>query len=902
MDESEKQAINIVAQLSLDEKIGLMTRSQRPVPRFGLKAYHIGGEAAHGIVAREDYQTTSFPIPLTFSQTWNPELLKKVGSVISDEARALYNTTGQDRWLTPWAPTIDLERDPFWGRNEEGYGEDPYLTGTISVGLIKGIQNEAMDGSLKAVAAPKHFYANNNEQERGSRSNSITERMKHEYYLKPFMLAFRDGGAQSMMTAYSGINGIPAMESPDVRDYVKQKWQMKGFIVTDGGAPSINIDDYHYYDQMYEVVADALHKGIDCFVDEPETIEPAIKEAYQRGLITDNIIDQAVVNILKVRIRLGQLTDSTVYDDLNENDIGTKSSDELVKDVYAQGTVLLENHYQALPIHNSERILLTGPIADRFYRDWYATTPMNTETLLDALSKQHDSNITYVNSNDIVKIHLNKGYLAFLDDQAIESDRGDEFELERWGENEVFLRQVKSQRYVRMSENNKLILGNTTVYDWVIREALYLNDQNQLFGLLHEFNSDDINSMKALRPDEHNTVGRVEVIVDGLKAVEKQAKLVDKIIFVGGNQPMINGRETEDRQTLALPVSQQQLILMLQNQSAKLIGVLLTGYPFLTDKFNFDALLSTGYAGQSMGTALAEILYGKREPTGKLSQTWYDEKWHDSSIFDYDIEKSHKTYQYVNRQDVHYAFGYGLNYSGKLTLQNLRFAQDKLRVSSVLPLTIDVLNPNRNLTTDTVQIYLNFNGNDDVAARQQLIAYKKITLSAKDKVTLTFNIRLEDFSWFDPRTNGNYLPTGAGNIVAGFSSDDRQQIQPVEFINERATTRLFTEKTSAKLFDDYENIELTSRDSENTLVKIGINSKLVYKEVDLQRPTLSLRYYADEAGELQIIGDNRLLGTIEFTAKSSLQTAAINVPIGIISELKFISNQPIEILDLENLN
>jgi beta-glucosidase len=162
--------------MSVTEKVGLLSTHQVAISRLNIPEFNIGGEAAHGIVDREKFHTTSFPIPLTLSQTWSPELLKRVGNVISDEARGLYNATGKQHWLMPWAPTIDLERDPYWGRNEEGYGEDPYLTGQVSGGLIRGLQD---DGHyVKVAAAPKHFFANNNEVGRGSTSNTITPAMK----------------------------------------------------------------------------------------------------------------------------------------------------------------------------------------------------------------------------------------------------------------------------------------------------------------------------------------------------------------------------------------------------------------------------------------------------------------------------------------------------------------------------------------------------------------------------------------------------------------------------------------------------------------------------------------------------------------------------------------------------
>src|SRR5690625_2397479 len=259
----EERLTNLVDKLTLEEKISLLSTSQSAIPRLGIKEYQVGGEAAHGVVDRAGGKTTVFPQPIGLSSTWNRDLLRRVGDVIGDEARIFYEQNDRKTGLTLWAPTIDMERDPRWGRTEEAYGEDPYLTGQLSTELIKGMQGDD-PFYIKLVAAPKHFFGNNNEYGRERISNSIDPRNRHEYYLKAFEPAFTEGQALSMMTAYNGINGIPAMQINELKDIVRDEWQMDGFIVCDGGALSLNVDEYKYYDSYAEALADAIKKGIDC--------------------------------------------------------------------------------------------------------------------------------------------------------------------------------------------------------------------------------------------------------------------------------------------------------------------------------------------------------------------------------------------------------------------------------------------------------------------------------------------------------------------------------------------------------------------------------------------------------------------------------------------------------------
>ncbi|MBQ8997399.1 MAG: glycoside hydrolase family 3 C-terminal domain-containing protein, partial [Clostridium sp.] len=381
---------SLISLLTLDEKISLLPTRQAAIERLNISEYSVGGEAAHGVVSNTG-PSTVFPQPLGLASTFDEKLLEEIGSVIGDEARIYYDKSNRKYGLTLWAPTIDMERDPRWGRTEEAYGEDPILTGKLSSNLIKGMQGYD-DFYLKLVPAPKHFYGNNNEEGRIYCSSSIDKRNKNEYYLKAFKPAFVEGKAKSMMTAYNSINGTPCILNKEVQDIVKDTWRCDGFIVCDGGDFSQTVDYHKYYKTHAETIAAALKAGIDCFTDDAELVINAAKEAISRNLITEKDIDKAISNILKIRFRLGQFDDDSLnpYANICPEKLCSKSHSELSLKACLESIVLLKNENNILPLKEDKinSLAILGPLANEIYRDWYCVTPPYKVTMLDGIKNK----------------------------------------------------------------------------------------------------------------------------------------------------------------------------------------------------------------------------------------------------------------------------------------------------------------------------------------------------------------------------------------------------------------------------------------------------------------------------------------------------------------------------------
>ncbi len=299
----ELRVADLVSRLTLDEKIDLMCQYQEAVPRLGIAKYKHGTEAAHGIAWLGE--ATVFPQPFGLACTWDEELLREVGRVIGTEARGFFAHDPASHGLTLWAPTVDLLRDPRWGRTDEGYGEDPIHAGKMAAALVRGIQGDH-PFYLRAVASPKHFIGNNNEVGRGERSVSLDPRNMRESYLKAFELAFREGGAQSMMTSYNSVNGVPANLNPDINAVVKREWGMDGFVVSDAGDVLGTVNDHRYMGEYKQAVAASIRAGIDSITDDHGIVKQAIRDGLTEGLLEEGDLDVALRNTFRVRMRLGE--------------------------------------------------------------------------------------------------------------------------------------------------------------------------------------------------------------------------------------------------------------------------------------------------------------------------------------------------------------------------------------------------------------------------------------------------------------------------------------------------------------------------------------------------------------------------------------------------------------------
>lgn len=408
----EQRLDDLIARMTLDEKVDALGNNTQ-VPRLGIQASG-SVEGLHGIVLggptygdRANTPTTGFPQAYGLGETWDTDLLHRVATYISTENRYLFqNAKYRKSGLIMWTPNVDLGRDPRWGRTEECYGEDAFLTSRLAVAFIKGIQGDHPK-YWRNASLMKHFLSNSNEYGRTFSSSNYSDKLFREYYAYPFYKGVTEGGSQALMTAYNAYNGTPCIMHPVLRNIVMKEWGLNGTLLTDGGAFRLLLSDHKRFDNDRAAAAAACIKaGITKFLDE---YKDAVYEALHRKLISVEDIEKAIRGNLRISLKLGLLdhTEDNPYAAIGVTDtIAPWSKPEtkaLVREATLKSIVLLKNQDHLLPLdrHKIKKIAVIGQRATEVLQDWYAGKPFYTVNVLDAIREEagNDIEVRYVKTN-----------------------------------------------------------------------------------------------------------------------------------------------------------------------------------------------------------------------------------------------------------------------------------------------------------------------------------------------------------------------------------------------------------------------------------------------------------------------------------------------------------------------
>lgn len=408
----EQRLDDLIARMTLDEKVDVLGNNTQ-VPRLGIQASG-SVEGLHGIVLggptygdRANTPTTGFPQAYGLGETWDTDLLHRVATYISTENRYLFqNAKYRKSGLIMWTPNVDLGRGPRWGRTEECYGEDAFLTSRLAVAFIKGIQGDHPK-YWRNASLMKHFLSNSNEYGRTFSSSNYSDKLFREYYAYPFYKGVTEGGSQALMTAYNAYNGTPCIMHPVLRNIVMKEWGLNGTLLTDGGAFRLLLSDHKRFDNDRAAAAAACIKaGITKFLDE---YKDAVYEALHRKLISVEDIEKAIRGNLRISLKLGLLdhTEDNPYAAIGVTDtVAPWSKPEtkaLVREATLKSVVLLKNKDHLLPLdrHKIKKIAVIGQRATEVLQDWYAGKPFYTVNVLDAIREEagNDIEVRYVKTN-----------------------------------------------------------------------------------------------------------------------------------------------------------------------------------------------------------------------------------------------------------------------------------------------------------------------------------------------------------------------------------------------------------------------------------------------------------------------------------------------------------------------
>lgn len=782
----------LLAELTLDEKLSLLTTHMNEVPRLGIKEFWIGAEVARGLVCRDDKNgeapTTVFPEPFGLAATFDRDVMKRMGEIAGIETR-IYHDKGRAS-LCVWGPTVDLERDPRWGRTEEGYGEDPCLTGTMAAAYTLGMAGDD-EKYRRVIPTLKHFYANNNEDTRINCNAGIPDRLKHEYYLRAFEKPVREGRAGSLMTSYNEVNGVEQIVSLELQKYCREQWGLL-FAVTDG-ADFIQNVQYHRRDFNHtEALAKIYnHNGADIMTDNEEIVRTAAREALDKGLITVGNIDRAIRGALKARFMLGEFDKKTPFDNYSEKLLCSDEYYQAALEAAEKSVILLRNSRAVLPLSKESKLAVIGYHADMNFRDWYTGLSPKTSTILDVLTAEVGrENIIYDNGNDIIALRSASSgfYFSVSEDGTVKCDTPliNEtclFELFEWGNGAVSLRSKFNNRF--LSDNGVMKCTAVQPFGWYVKELFYLERngsdcmlKNWQKRFLYVNGSEELAVSPALHAPKSAALS-IEIFSDGTERVRRLATEAHQTVVFCGNNPMINARETTDRKDLKLPEKQSRNLDAVIGMNPDTVLFLVSGYPYELEKRHLATVMHICHAGPAMGTAVAEALFGDISPAGRCPVTWYKSMADLCDIEDYNLFRTRSTYLYFDGEPL-FPFGYGLSYTA-FRYKAIKTDKQSYTSGETVSVSFELENVGAMDGEEVVQLYASAPASLPLTKpKKQLVAFSRVFVPRGERVTVELSFRADDLSFWNMNKDSFDLFSGCYTLMAGASSADIRRTADIQ--------------------------------------------------------------------------------------------------------------------------
>ncbi|WP_073313423.1 xylan 1,4-beta-xylosidase [Bacteroides stercorirosoris] len=822
----ERRAELLVKELTLEEKAHLMMDGSRPVERLGIKPYNWWNEALHG-VARAGLATV-FPQPIGMAASFDPEMVYEVFNAVSDEARAkntyYASQDSRERYqgLTMWTPTVNIYRDPRWGRGIETYGEDPYLTSRMGVMVVKGLQGPADGKYDKLHACAKHFAVHSGpEWNRHSfNAENIKPRDLYETYLPPFEALVKEGKVEEVMCAYNRFEGDPCCGSDRLlMQILRGEWGFDGIVVSDCGAIADFYNDrgHHTHPDAESASAAAVVSGTDL---ECGSSYKALIESVKKGLISEETVDTSVKRLMKARFALGEMDEpeKVSWTKIPFSVVASAAHDSLALNIARESMTLLMNKDNFLPLKRGGlTVAVMGPNANDSVMQWgnYNGMPPHTVTILDGVRNMlgADDKLIYEQGCPWVERTLIQSAFS-----QCKSDKGPGFTARYWNNLE---REGEPVTTAQVTTPFRFCTSGATVFAPGVNLTDFSATYNSVFtpkesgeivlevycygsGRLR-VNGEEVkgfsnkhgarkstHAMKVQAGKSYDLELDFEYLrsdaqlnfdlgfkkeVDIRKSVER-VKDADIVVFASGISPSLEGEEMGvnlpgfkkgDRTDIELPAVQRELIEALHRAGKKIILVNCSGSPIglEPETQKCEAILQAWYPGQQGGTAVAEVLFGDYNPAGKLPVTFYRNVSQLPDFEDYNM--TGRTYRYMQDAPL-FPFGYGLSYTtfgyGKTALD-----KSELTAGQPLRLTVPVTNTGKRDGEEVVQVYLRKQG-DAEGPVKTLRAFKRVRIPAGKTVNVEFDLKDKELEWWDDQSNTVRVCPGNYDIMVGGSSKE----------------------------------------------------------------------------------------------------------------------------------
>ena len=822
---AKERAVDLCGRLTLEEKAMLMLDESPAIPRLGIKKFFWWSEALHG--AANMGNVTNFPEPVAMASSFNPALLYKCFDVASTEFRAQYNHRiydlgGEDmkmRSLSVWTPNVNIFRDPRWGRGQETYGEDPYLTSIMGDAVVRGLQGDPLTGATgqhkyrKLWACAKH-YAVHSGPEYTRHSANLTDvpvRDFWETYMPAFKYLVTKSDVREVMCAYQRLDDDPCCGSNRLlQQILRDEWGFKYLVVSDCGAISDFYTSHKSSSSPITASAKATLAGTDVECGYGYAYR-SIPEAVRRGLITEQEVDKHVIRLLEGRFDLGEMDDPSLveWSKIPYSAMSTKASAQLALDMARQSIVLLQNKNEILPLKkNAEKIAVIGPNADNEPMMWgnYNGTPNHTVTILDGI-KAKQKKLFYAPGCDLTYDKVMECHMA-TECTAPDGKKGlkGTFWTNTEWKGKPFTAEYYTQPLAVTTNGMHVFAPNLPIEDFSAKyETTFAPKEAGEYVLNVEGTGDFSVYVNGQRKESHHiwrstptrTVlqakagekFQIEVRFNTVKTwgagmkiniarelpldyqqTINQLKGIDKVIFVGGIAPSLEGEEMPvniegfkggDRTDIELPKVQREFLKALKAAGKQVIFVNCSGSAIALEPEvqTCDAIVQAWYPGQEGGTAVADVLFGDVNPSGKLPVTFYKRSSQLPNYEDYSMKG--RTYRYFN--DALFPFGYGLSYT------TFEVDAEPSIDTKGIAVKFTVENTGKRDGTEIVQVYIR-NTADKEGPLKTLRAFKRVDVKAGQKVTDTIRLDRESFEGWDSETNTMRFVPGTYDIYVGNSS------------------------------------------------------------------------------------------------------------------------------------
>lgn len=796
----ESRIKDLLSRMTPDEKIDLLRASSPANERLGIAKYYHGNEALHGVVRPGCF--TVFPQAIALSASWDPELLHTVATAISDEARGRWNELEQGKeqkdkfsdLLTFWSPTVNMARDPRWGRTPETYGEDPYLTGRMGVAFVTGLQGDD-PRYLKVVSTPKHFAANNVESNRMSAESTISEKDLREYYLAPYEACVKEGHAQSIMASYNAINGIPSSCNPWLLTKVlREDWGFDGYVVSDCGGVYNIFAEHNFVSRPETAATLSIKAGLDLECGDAVFDYP-LRQAYRMGMVTDEDLDRAAGRVLTARMKLGIFDsfESNPYNKISPDVVGCDKHHDLALKIAQESMVLLKNN-GALPLNAKKikKISVVGFSADKCLFGDYSGNPVNAAiSPLEGIKSKLapgtevytapwislDSNYSLITPEEGFKAEYFHGD-SLEGTPAVRSEKYllyDPFNLppdpflpeapmsSRW-EGEVvapasgeYVFRLTSDDGCRLFIDDNLVIDDWTSHSSKTYEAKINLDAGSKHNIKVEYFDGGESCIAKLewsipQPPHDTSFNNYG------SEMARNIKESDVVIAVMGIDKTIE-REGRDRKDLNLPDDQIQFIRDLYSVNKNVILVLEVGAStsVVWEQENLPAILLAWYPGEQGGKAIADILFGDCNPSGKLPMTFYKDTDDLPPMDDYDITK--RTYKYFEG-DVLYPFGYGLSYT------SFKYSNIEIKdCGETYDVSLKVRNTGRRDGDQVVKVFVRLPEYEGKAPIKELKAFRRVSVPKGGSAEIHVPVRKSDLRYWSESKSCFVYPEGTPEFM-----------------------------------------------------------------------------------------------------------------------------------------